>query len=249
MITAIAVLPARLESTRLPRKPLVDLAGQPILRHVWRQAMEARCFTDVVVATDAHEIVDVVETWGGKAILTERGFRNGTERIASIAPRLDAEFVVNVQADMPRIDSRIFHQLLRALAEQEASVITPVYGLSTPQELRDPNVVKAIRAVDGRAMYFSRQPIPYRRETPQDLWLESGSYWGHVGVYGMTSSILRHYASEPPGTLELAEDLEQLRFLEIGIPIMTEEVQVAPLRIDSVDDLSRARRLIARAIE
>jgi 3-deoxy-manno-octulosonate cytidylyltransferase (CMP-KDO synthetase) len=245
MMDAVAVLPVRLESTRLPRKPMAELAGRPLLWHVWRQVLGADCFSSVVVATHSQEIVDLVESWGGLAVTTDSAFRNGTERIASIAPQLGARFMVNVQADMPRIDPLVFRELLRAWHKTRAEVVTPVYRLNTNQELHDPNVVKVVRRTDSAALYFSRHPIPYQRDVAADRWLDCGEYWGHVGIFGFTQAALRRYAAATPGALESAENLEQLRFLEIGVPIITVPVSFAPLRVDSDDDLARARGQIS----
>lgn len=241
MMDAVAVLPVRLASTRIPCKALVDLAGRPMLWHVWQHVLAAGCFRKVVVATDAEKVRRLVESWGGSALPTSGSFSNGTERIASIAGKLKTSHIVNVQADMPRIDAAVFQTLLRTWAERDSDLITPVYALRSTRELHDPHVVKVAHTESDHAAYFSRHPIPYARDVPEERWLERRTYWGHIGIYGVTTVALQRYAAQRPSSLEIAESLEQLRFLELGIPIATFESPSVPLRVDSPEDLSRAR--------
>ncbi len=249
MIDAVAVLPVRIDSKRLPRKVLADLDGRPMLWHTWQQVIQAGCFVEVLVASDSPSIVELVSSWGGQAVQTQGDFRNGTERIASIVDRLNTSYIVNVQADMPLINGRVFHRLLSDWERAPEDVITPVYRLSTLHELCDPSVVKVVRTTHGRAIYFSRQPVPYLRDAPIDQWLEHASFWGHVGIYGFPRAALSQYLVCPPSMLELVENLEQLRFFETGISIVTSESNDPPLRIDTADDLMRARSFLAKRTE
>lgn len=243
-MSAIAVIPARLASTRFPRKVLADLHGRPLLWHVWRRTCQASSFSAVHVATDSLEVKEAVESWGGSALLTSPECRSGTERIASLLPCLEAELIVNVQGDEPLLDPAMLDLLVDAGLQPQVELVTPVYQITEACDLSNPNIVKVARAADGRALYFSRSPIPHRRGLPLERWLEGGEYWGHVGVYGYRRLVLEGYTRLPASPLEASEKLEQLRFLEAGYTFHTIETGYRPVAVDTPEDLERVRRLL-----
>jgi 3-deoxy-manno-octulosonate cytidylyltransferase (CMP-KDO synthetase) len=242
---AVAVLPARLASTRLPRKVLADIHGHPLLWYVWRRAKEARSLDEVLVVTDSEEVCHAVEDWGGVALMTSPECRSGTERIASVLDQIPGELIVNIQGDEPLIDPLMIDRLVetwhgfrqeKMSPGNQSSVIstpgliftpgvmfTPVYPITDLATLLNPNVVKVARGRDGCALYFSRSPIPYMRDLPQERWLDGEStrpiFWGHVGVYGYPRQVLAAYGKMDESLLEPIERLEQLRFLEAGYQI------------------------------
>ena len=239
------VIPARLASTRLPRKVLADLGGKPVLRHVWERAARMRRATEVLVATDSEEVAEVVAGWGGQFVLTSPACRSGTERIASMLQGLRGEFILNVQGDEPFIDPVLLDALADRFAAAGGDLVTPVYPIREAATLANPAVVKVVRGADGRALYFSRAAIPYMRGVPVEQWVERGRYWGHLGVYGYSRAALARYSALPESALEAAESLEQLRFLEAGFCIQTVETDYHAVAIDTPEDLERARALCA----
>ncbi len=243
----VAVIPARLESTRLPRKVLADVDGRPVLWHVWSRVRQASQLDEVFVATDALEIATAVEEWGGRALMTDSRCSCGTERISSVVDRLQADFVVNVQGDEPLVDIEIVNRLVEQSFTCKADVITPVFRIRRVADLYRSSLVKVVRTRDQRALYFSRSPIPYDRGAPTKHRVREHPYWGHVGMYGFRSEVLREFARLPIGLLEAAEQLEQLRFLEAGFQIHTFEVPHCVPSVDTPSDLEEVRRLARNA--
>lgn len=239
----IAVIPARLQSSRFPRKILADIHGKPMLWHVWYRTKMAKNLDDVLIATDSDEVYSVVNGWGGKALMSDPGCASGTERIASIIDRLDADWVLNVQGDEPFISFNMIDQLVLECQQGTADLITAVYPLTNNEDLLNPNIVKVVRTNNGLALYFSRSPIPYARDVLPDEWLQMGDYWGHIGIYAYHRNILTHYSELMPGSLETIEKLEQLRFLEVGMRIQTIVTQYRSIAVDTPADLEVVRRL------
>ncbi len=239
------VIPARLASTRLPRKVLADLGGKPVVQHVWERAARMRRATEVLVATDSEEVAAAVAGWGGQFVMTSPECRSGTERIASILGGLRGSFILNVQGDEPFIETALLDALAERYASAGGDVVTPVYPIHDAALLLNPAVVKVARAADGHALYFSRSAIPHRRGVPPEEWPARGTYWGHLGVYGYARAVLEQYPSLPESALEVAESLEQLRFLEAGLRIQTVETAYHAVAIDTPADLERARTLLA----
>jgi 3-deoxy-manno-octulosonate cytidylyltransferase (CMP-KDO synthetase) len=240
-----AVIPVRLGSTRLPRKALADINGRPLLWHVWKRVSQADTIDQTIIATDSSEVLDVVETWGGRGIFTSPDCQCGTERIASILDQLAGEFILNVQGDEVQIDPALLDWLVSVWFENPVDLITPIYPITSQEDLMNPNIVKVARAHDGRAVYFSRSPVPYLRDEPVERWLERRPYWGHIGVYGYRRAALQAYLKLPESPLETAERLEQLRFIEAGYAMYTVEASYHPLAVDTYEDLDRARELLA----
>jgi 3-deoxy-manno-octulosonate cytidylyltransferase (CMP-KDO synthetase) len=241
---AIAVIPARLGSTRLPRKVLADMHGHPMVWHVWNRASQARLIETVYVATDSEEVSAAVEAWGGHAIMTSPECRSGTERIASALERFDADLVINVQGDEPLLDPKLLDGMVEAWQADPCDLITPVYRIGTVEEIQASAIVKVARTLDGHALYFSRSPIPFVRDLPPEEWLAQHTFWGHVGVYGYRRNVLETYHELPASPLETAESLEQLRFLDAGYRFRTVETTYRPVAVDTPADLERVRLML-----
>ncbi|NEO55101.1 MAG: 3-deoxy-manno-octulosonate cytidylyltransferase [Okeania sp. SIO3B5] len=219
---SIVVIPARLASTRLPRKILADIGGHPMLWHVYQRCLQATKPSEIHVATDSEEIAEVVRSWGGNVWMTSPDCASGTERIVSIIDSLEADFIVNVQGDQPLLEPKVIDQTIETFENTHPlpDIVTPACLLSE-KGVFDPNVVKMVKNHAGYAMYFSRNPIPYVRDVESEKWFESTKFWGHVGIYGYRRQVLEDYHTLPASDLESAEKLEQLRFLEAGKTIMT----------------------------
>jgi 3-deoxy-manno-octulosonate cytidylyltransferase (CMP-KDO synthetase) len=248
------IIPARYASTRLPGKPLLPIGGKPLIEHVWRRALESAC-CEAWVATDDRRIAEAVEGFGGQVVMTSPHHLSGTDRLAEVAASLglgDSEIVVNLQGDEPFIPGAQLGQLAAALAAHPAcglaTFATPIHDAA---ELFDPNVVKVVTADDGRALYFSRAPIPFQRgafslSSAPPAGLPPGTpFQRHLGLYAYRVATLRAVTSAPPSKLELAESLEQLRALAIGISIHVSFLEHAPgPGIDTPEDLLRAEQLL-----
>ncbi len=245
----IAIIPARLGSTRLPRKVLADIHGRPLIWHVWNQVCQAKHINEVIIATDAEEVAAAAASFGAKVMMTSSDCRSGTERIASLLPQLDADLILNVQGDEPLVDPGMLDALVSQWLAAPSDLITPIFPIHQTEELQNPNIVKAVRAADGRALYFSRSAVPHMRDISMDQWLQHGSYWGHIGVYGYRRSVLAAYASLPESPLEQMEKLEQLRFLEAGYSFQTVITDYRPVAVDVMDDLEKVRRILAQRNE
>jgi 3-deoxy-manno-octulosonate cytidylyltransferase (CMP-KDO synthetase) len=242
MGSVVAVIPARYESTRLPGKPLADLRGQPMIRRVYERTARATGVDRVLVATDDARIRAAVEEFGGEVVMTRSDHTTGTDRIAEVAARLDAEVIVNVQGDLPLLDPEM---VAAAVAPMRADAALPMATLKTPirdrAERDNPNVVKVVTDGDGFALYFSRSPIPFWRDGAE------GDILGHrhIGLYVYRRDFLLSFAALQPTPLERAERLEQLRALERGFRIKVVEVRDAAVEVDTMEDLERARALLA----
>jgi 3-deoxy-manno-octulosonate cytidylyltransferase (CMP-KDO synthetase) len=238
----VAIIPARYESTRLPGKPLADLDGQPMIQRVYERAARARGVERVLVATDDARIRDAVRAFGGDVAMTRRDHRTGTDRIAEVAAGLDAEVIVNVQGDLPLLDpAMVGAALAPVLADPGlpmATISTPIHGR---EEFENPNVVKVVTDRDGRALCFSRSPLPYHRDGVPGGALGQK----HIGLYVYRRDFLLRFARLAPTPLEQAEQLEQLRALEWGFRIKVTAVAAASIEVDTPRDLERARAQLA----
>ncbi|MDX2163666.1 MAG: 3-deoxy-manno-octulosonate cytidylyltransferase [bacterium] len=250
MTDIIAVIPARLGSTRLARKVLADIHGHPLIWHVWSRVMQAARPTGVYIATDADEVADAARGFGANVIMTSPECRSGTERIAQAVQALaeqgiTPDGVINVQGDEPLVDPGMIDALIASWDFALADLITPVFAIHDVAEIHNPNIVKVARDARNRALYFSRSPIPYVRDTPPEAWLSKAQFWGHIGVYGYTRAALLAYPALPVSALETAESLEQLRFLDAGYAFQTFETNYRPIAVDVQADLERVRGLLA----
>lgn len=238
----LALIPARLGSTRFPRKLLARLGGQSLLEMVWRSTRRARMIDDVFVATDSDEIAETAAMIGAAVIRTRSGHSTGSDRVAEAVRGKKASLVVNVQGDNVGLAPAALTKLVTAMQKNRHwPVGTLVRRCRSRAEFLAPSKVKAVLGADQRALWFSRAPLPLppSGDSP-DVWRAG---WIHIGVYAFRPKILARFHALPKGRLETIESLEQLRLLEAGIPIFAEVVANGPLAIDTPSDLARARRL------
>jgi len=235
----IGIIPARYASSRLPGKALVDIAGRPMIEHVYRRCREAGSLSEVWVATDDRRIYDVVEGFGGRAVMTRADHPSGTDRIAEAAAPMDARVIVNIQGDEPLLDPAEIDAVAAPFAEDpEVVMSTAAVRIEDPRDIQDPGMVKVVVDRKGNALYFSRLPIPHYRSGSQGLCLK------HIGLYAYRKDFLLTYASLPPAPLEQAECLEQLRVLENGYRIRVVLTEHDAISVDTPEDLERVRRLM-----
>ncbi|MBP9732860.1 MAG: 3-deoxy-manno-octulosonate cytidylyltransferase [Candidatus Omnitrophica bacterium] len=236
----IGVIPARLGSTRLARKVLMDLGGKPVIQHVYERTRKSRLLDDVIVACDDDEIVSVVRGFGGKAVLTSKNHSTGTDRLAEVVNDLDVQIIVNIQGDEPFVNPLTIDDLVSLMQKDTETVMATVVKRSENYEdFKKPDVVKAVLDDDGHVLYFSRMPIP--------TFLKEGeSFYKHIGLYAFTKDFLFTFKKMPPSFLERHERLEQLRALENGYRIRAIETKFETIGIDTPEDLERARTVLAR---
>ena len=240
----IVVIPARYGSTRLPGKPLISLAGKPMIQRVVERARLAKRADRVIVATDDECIMKAVEAFGGEARMTRTEHRTGTERVAEVAAREDGDVFVNVQGDEPLLDPHAIDIAVDSLLEDpQASVSTVATPIKTPGDIMDPNVVKVVLDFDGNAIYFSRAPIPWVRDTGSKIQVR---HLKHLGLYVFQREALLEYPTLPQGELERIEQLEQLRWLENGWKIRVAEVEHDAVSVDMPEDVARVEKLLQK---
>jgi len=241
----VVVIPSRYASTRLPGKPLVSLAGKSMVQRVYERAKLAQTATRVMVATDDQRIVDAVAAIGGEARMTRSDHRTGTERIAEVAAHEPGDIFVNVQGDEPLIDPAAIDTAVGALLEEpQAQIATVATPIRHAGDIMDPNVVKTVLDFEGNALYFSRAPIPWIRDTQQKIHVK---YWKHLGLYVFQRDALLEYPTLPHGELEKIEQLEQLRWLENGWKIRVAEVAHDSVSVDVPEDVTRVEKLLQEA--
>jgi 3-deoxy-manno-octulosonate cytidylyltransferase (CMP-KDO synthetase) len=239
----IAVIPARYESTRFPGKALAAIGGRPMIEHVYRHASASRRVSAVLVATDDRRIADAVRAFGGVVRMTRATHRSGTERLAEVAASLDCDLVVNVQGDEPLVVPEMIDAAIAPLAADDALPMgTLRRAIDDPAELASPHVVKVVVDRHDRALYFSRAPIPARRD-PEGPAVRA---FKHIGVYVYRRDFLIGLAALPSTPLERAEMLEQLRALEHGYRVAAVETPYDTIGVDTPEDLARVRELVER---
>ena len=248
---ALAVIPARLGATRLPRKPLILLADRPLIEWVWRSVVQTDLFERVVVATDSEEVAEVARCFGAEVGLTAASHPTGTDRIAELVRRADLAgfpFVVNIQGDEPFARAADLEAALRLVSEGGWGVGTVAAPIGSADEWRNPDVVKVVRNLDGGAMLFSRAPIPHvRGGDPHPELFRAGCFLRHIGIYAYARDALLRWVRLPEGELERSERLEQLRPLAAGIDIgvaIVAALQADEGGIDTPADAERADRLL-----
>lgn len=243
---AIAIIPARYASTRFPGKPLVMINGKPMIQLVYEQCRKA--FECVVVATDDERIAETVKAFGGEAIITSAQHLSGTDRCAEAAQILSSKYdfdvVVNIQGDEPFIDPAQLEQITTCFANPDTEIATLITPIHSTEILIDPNKVKAVVSIRGDALYFSRQPIPYQRDIPEAEWLKNHTYYLHIGLYAYRKEVLTRITQLAPTQLEIAEKLEQLRWLENGYRISTVITSHGNIGIDTPPDLEKVKDLL-----
>ena len=234
----MGAIPARYGSTRLPGKPLLPIAGRPMIEHVYTRVARARGLARVVVLTDDLRIARAVEAFGGEWEMTPEDCASGTDRIAWAARQWDAAAVINIQGDEPLIDPEAITRIAGHLAAHPGDPVVTLATPATADEMGNPNAVKVVLAKDGSALYFSRSPIPYRRQEGAAAPLK------HLGIYGYQREALLRLASLAPTPLERSESLEQLRALENGIPIRVLVLERGSFGVDTAEDLERVETIL-----
>jgi len=236
---AIGIIPARYGSTRFEGKVLADLLGKSVIQRVWENAKRASTLDDLIVATDDERIKEEVLRFGGKAVLTAKAHKTGTDRLREVANPIDAKVVVNIQADEPLLHPTMIDDIVGPLLEgKDISMTTLKKKITDPEDLKNPNVVKVVTDKNGYALYFSRSAIPYPRLH------DSAVFYKHIGLYAFTKDFLFTFTNLPVSVLENIEGLEQLRVLENGYKIKIAETQFDTIGIDTPEDLERAKEVL-----
>lgn len=231
----IGIIPARLNSTRLPNKPLIDINGKPMIQHVYERAIESK-LNNVIVACDNLEVYNEVISFGGVAVMTSKNHLNGSTRIAEALKNIETDFVINIQGDEPLITAELINQLVDEI-KSDTDVITLKHEIIDDYEIDNPNNVKVITNKFDNAMYFSRSRIPYNRK-------ENTKYYKHIGLYVYSKKFLLNYVKMAPTNLEETESLEQLRILENGYSIKVIETNQVLIGVDTIEDLITVRKMM-----
>jgi 3-deoxy-manno-octulosonate cytidylyltransferase (CMP-KDO synthetase) len=238
-MNTVAVIPARLASTRLPRKMLRELSGKPLIGWVYEAVRSSPLLSDVVVATDSEVILETCRRYGWRAEMTAASHKSGTERVHEISNSLAADVYVNVQGDEPLVRPEQIATLLGVMNEKSVEVGT-VKTACPREDVQNPNAVKVVTASNGRALYFSRATIPFDRDG------SAPRYFKHLGLYAYRKPALDWFVAQPESMLEKSERLEQLRFLENGIPILVGETPYDSVGVDTEEDLQRVAEILRR---
>ena len=248
MQKTVAIIPARYASTRFPGKPLALLGGKPVIQWVWENVSAMPELACAVVATDDERIAAAVEGFGGRAMMTASTHRSGTDRCVEVVRHLreqgqEYNVAINVQGDEPFVRQQL-RSLVDCFADSEVQIATLKTAIRSTEELFSPNNVKVVCDLRGRALYFSRQPLPHLRGVEEEQWTERHPYFKHVGIYAFRTSTLEAIGRLPQSPLELSESLEQLRWLENGYRIQVKETAVANIGIDTPADMALAEHFL-----
>lgn len=241
----IGIIPARYSSSRFPGKPLAILGGKPVIEHVYRQVSSV--LEDVFVATDDQRIYDAVEAFGGKAIMTRSDHKSGTDRICEALEKVGGSFdvVINIQGDEPFIQKSQLETVMQCFDDPRTQIATLGKPFESMEAVENPNSPKIVLDNDGYALYFSRSVIPFVRGKEREEWLSHFPYLKHIGLYAYRTEVLMEISKLPQSTLELAESLEQLRWLQNGYKIKVGLTDVETIGIDTPEDLQRAEEKLA----
>lgn len=237
----LGIIPARFASTRFPGKPLVDIQGKPMIQRVYEGASKAGSLSALLVATDDDRIARAVDDFGGKVVMTSSEHRTGTDRCLEALEKAGGAYdiVINIQGDEPFVEAAHIDLVAGCFVRKDTQISTLIKRITSEKELFDPNKPKVLTDVDSKAIYFSRAAIPYFRGEDPSAWLTMHSYYKHIGIYGYRTEVLRKITALPQSGLELAESLEQLRWLENGYNIQTAITEVEAFSVDTPDDLSK----------
>ncbi|RAU81886.1 3-deoxy-manno-octulosonate cytidylyltransferase [Pontibacter arcticus] len=241
----LGIIPARYASTRFPGKPLTLINGKSMIQRVYEQATKSG-LTAVLVATDDASILEHVEAFGGKAILTGEHHQSGTDRCFEAYQRYDKpfEYIINIQGDEPFIKPEQIDLVASCFQNPATQLATLIKKITQEEDLFNVNAPKVVINQNGEALYFSRQAIPYCRNVPADIWHKQHTYYKHIGIYGYRADILEQITQLPPSALELAESLEQLRWLENGFRIATAVTAFETIGIDTPEDLLKVQQFM-----
>lgn len=242
-INTLGVIPARYASSRFPGKPLVMIEGKSMIMRVYEQTLKTTVLNRIIVSTDDERIFNHVKDCGGEVMMTAESHDSGTSRIGEVVENLSFlgkcpyDVIVNIQGDEPFIDPSQIDMVVSLFNKPEVKIGTLIREIVKSEDLFDPNVVKVVTDHSGKALYFSRSPIPYLRGVPQDKWLDNQKYFRHIGLYAYRSSILKTILNLPPSPPEQAESLEQLRWIYHGYSIHTAVTDIETVGIDVPEDL------------
>lgn len=251
MQKTVAIIPARYASTRFPGKPLALLGGKPVIQWVWENVSAMPELACAVVATDDERIAEAVKGFGGRAVMTASTHRSGTDRCGEVVRKLREEgqafdVAINVQGDEPFVRQEQLRSLVDCFADGEVQIATLKTAIHSTAELMSPNNVKVVCDLHGRALYFSRQPLPHLRGVEPEQWTERHPYFKHVGIYAFRTETLEALVRLQQSPLELCESLEQLRWLENGYEIQVKETAVANIGIDTPADMALAEQYLTK---
>jgi len=243
----IGIIPARFASERFPGKPIADLAGKPLIQWVYERA--ASTLDDLIVATDDRRINYVVSEFGGNVVMTSTEHKSGTDRCAEAARIIskqkgNIDVVINIQGDEPFMQDEQLEQLMKSFEDESVHISTLATPVTEKEEIFDPNVVKVVTDNAGNALYFSRSPIPFLRNVDQDQWQRNFAFLRHLGIYAYRHSTLQVITELESSPLEIAESLEQNRWLQNGFSIHVEITQTGSIGIDTPEDLEKAKKII-----
>jgi len=245
MSKIIGIIPARYASTRFAGKPLVDIAGKTMIQRVYEQASKAKSLSKVVIATDDERIADEVKRFGGEFVFTASHHQSGTDRCAEVIEQLPGfNIVINIQGDEPFIEPAQIDLLASCFTEAKVELATLIKPIQSQESIYNPNSPKVVIDVNGRAMYFSRSPIPFIRNGEPGVWAEKHQFYKHIGIYGYRTEALKAITKLPPSSLEIAESLEQLRWIENGFYIQTKVTDLETVAIDTPEDLLKLNKLL-----
>lgn len=235
----VGIIPARYASTRFPGKPLADIKGKTMIQRVYEQALKAERLSDVIVATDNELIFNTVNSFGGKVAMTSTEHRSGTDRCREVIEKLDGRYgaVVNIQGDEPFINPAQINQLADIISMDGTDIASLCKPVKDERELFNPNAVKVVFDKNHKALYFSRNTMPYMRNVEKSEWLASRTFYKHIGIYAYRSEVLKAVSRLPQSGLELAESLEQLRWLENGYSVRMGITEYESYSIDTPQDL------------
>lgn len=240
----IGIIPSRYASTRFPGKPLAMICGKSMVERVYLQAKSCNSFDRVIVATDDDRIYNHVKEFGGEVLLTSSYHSTGTDRLAEVISRLEEQgetfdLAINIQGDEPFIQPVQIDKVINVFDNPEAEISTLVKAIENPEDIFNPNIVKVVVGKKGKALYFSRSPIPFQRGVDSSNWHANGQFYKHIGIYGYKTSTLKEIVKLEPSPLELAESLEQLRWLFNEYNIYTQQTDIETIGIDTPEDLSK----------
>jgi len=248
----VVIIPARLGSSRLPRKVILDICSKSMVQHVYEAAKKASNIDEVYIATDSNEVAEVCQKFTSNVIMTSESHESGTDRLAEAIQKIECDNIINVQGDEPLIDPELISQLALALQKRETPMVSAMHKIKTTQELKSPNAVKVTVDKNSNALYFSRSIIPHHRDEWDTLLNKHEeipsalSFFKHIGIYGYTREFLAEYATMEQTYLEKLEKLEQLRVLENGYKIKMIETEYEPVGVDVESDLERVRGIVCQ---
>jgi len=243
----LGIIPARYASTRFPGKPLIDIDGKTMIQRVYEQACSASSLDKIVIATDDTRIIEEVQRFGGDYVLTRADHQSGTDRCAEVAAKITGfDVIINIQGDEPYIDPVQINLLSSCFEDPDVQLATLIKNIHDDDELFNPNIPKVVINSSQQAIYFSRQPIPFIRNEQEKNWAAAHQFYKHIGIYGYTIDALLQITSLQPSSLELAESLEQLRWIENGFKIQTKITALETIAVDTPEDLEKIIRLKGR---